>query len=61
MINLVNELRRVNDDIDKLNNEIDVMVGRIERAINAYEAHRSNKNYIFGDKDFEEVWGGTHG
>jgi len=59
--NLVNELRRVNDDIDKLNNEIDVMVGRIERAINAYEAHKSNNNYIFGDKDFEEVWGGTHG
>ena len=59
--NLVNELRRANDDIDKLNNEIDVMVGRIKRAINAYEAHKSNNNYIFGDKDFEEVWGGTHG
>jgi len=59
--NLVNDIGRVNDDIDKLNNEIDVMVGRIERAINAYEAHRSNNNYIFSDKDFEEVWGGTHG
>jgi len=59
--NLVNDIGRVNDDIDKLNNEIDVMVGRNERAINAYEAHRSNKNYIFSDKDFEEVWGGTHG
>ncbi|MFP3234386.1 MAG: hypothetical protein RXR08_12175 [Sulfolobaceae archaeon] len=59
--NLVNDIGRVNDDIDKLNNEIDVMVGRIERAINAYEAHKSNINYIFSDKDFEEVWGGTHG